>query len=317
MPMPQRRRVVSRCLTLALVLTASACTTAGANKTQSKTGDGAPERPIADIVEASNQPESIGQFLATLDGAMRRWNELQLTGTTREDRDKARKLELWLSAETHGRRTEIIEQLEAGPRQNRVVAAMALGFTRDVQVQSPLLAALDDSDSEVVANALLGLWLLERDDTPLDKICALVSLEREASVRTNASLCLMTLTNKGARSPCAVDAARRGLFDDEPSVRNHSALTLGNLLDGDSLLPLAEHLCDPVPIVALACAKAITHIGRTVPTEKGRAARALAKGLDEVKGPFKDELRMHLVELAGGDHGKDSKDWMEWAMRLP
>jgi len=317
MPTPQRRRFVPRIRALACVLLASACTATGAKKSSTDADDGAPKRPIADIVEASNKPEPIGQFLASLDGAMRRWNELQLTGTTRADREKARKLELWLATEAHGRRQEIIEQLETGARQNRVVAAMALGFTRDVQAQSPLLAALDDREPEVVANALLGLWLLERDDTPLDKICALVRLDREASVRTNASLCLMTLTNKGARSPCAVEAARLGLLDDEPSVRNHCALTLGNLLDKDSLVPLAEHLTDPVPIVALACAKSVAHIGRALPTEKGRAARALAAALDESKGPVHDELRLRLVELAGADHGKDSKDWIEWAMRLP
>lgn len=313
--MPSTPRVARVLLPALLVVANAACAATG--KTKTSADDGAPKRPIAEIVEASNTQESIGQLLARLDLSMQRWNALQISASTPDDRNKARNLELWIQREAHARRAELVEQLETGPHQNRVVAAMALGFTREVEVQSPLLAALADRDPEIQGNALLGLWLLERADTPLDRVCELLRSSPEPTVRSNAALCLMTLTDKGARSDCTLEAARLGLLDPEPSVRSQSALVLGNVVDKDSLVSLADHLTDPVPLVAASSARALTHIGQEAPTEKGKVVRALVKALDETKGPAKREVHASLVVLAGTDHGDESKEWMEWALRLP
>lgn len=312
-----RARIASVLLASACAWSAS-CAGAGAKSSAREEGaDGAPQHPIEDLVNASAKPEPIGLLLANLDRSMQRWNQLQLSGSTAQDREKARKLELWIAGEAHRRRSELVEQLEGGPRQNRIVAAMALGFSRDVEAQSPLLNALGDADPEVVSNACLGLWLLERADTPLDRLCELMRTHADATVRSNAALCLAMLTGKGAEGACALDAARLGLLDAEPSVRGHAALTLGNVKDSESLVALADHLADPVPLVAAASARAIAHIGKEVPEARGRAARALVKGFEGSKGVLKSEIHVSLVGLAGADKGKDPQDWMEWAVRLP
>jgi HEAT repeat protein len=305
----------SRCAVLALLLVGAGCASSGRSK--SAPADTAPQHPIGEIVEKSNEPAPIGKLLSDLDVAMQRWNQLLLAGTTRDDHEKALKLELWIQGEAHRRRAEIVEQLESGPTQNRIVAAMALGFTREVEAQSPLLAALDDHDTQVVGNALLGLWLLERADTPLDKICALLRTSSDPTLRSNASLCLARLTGKGARSDCAAEAARIGLLDNEPSVRSQSAAVLGNVLDRGSIVALSDHLQDPVVLVAATAARAVAHIGKEIPTEKGKAARALAKTLDSSRGVLRDQTRLCLIDLAGADLGKDPQDWLEWATRLP
>ena len=301
-------------LALATLLAAGCASTRG-----SKPGDDdkAPKEPIADLVEATNKPAPIGQLLAQLDLSIQRWNELLISGTTREDREKARKLELWIQGEAHRRRDELVEQLETGAPQNRTVAAMALGLTREVEVQSPLLAALEDPEQAVVSNALLGLGLLGRADTPLARICALLRTHSDPSLRSNAALCLAQLTGAGAKDDCALESARLGLLDSEPTVRSHSALVLGNLLDKTAVDSLVDHLADPVPLVAAASAKALGHIGRAVPTERGRTARGLVTALDGSKGIVKEEVRKNLVLLAGIDYGKESKEWLEWAARLP
>ncbi|MBK7874359.1 MAG: HEAT repeat domain-containing protein [Planctomycetes bacterium] len=285
--------------------------------TKSSTSDGAPEKPIADLVEATNAPEPIGQLLARIDTAIERWNQLHLSGKSGEDREKARKLELWIQGEAHRRRAEIVAQLEGGAPQNRTVAAMALGFTREAEVQSPLLAALDDAEPSVVSNALLGLWLLERADTPLERIATLLRTSPDPTLRSNAALCLASLTSLGAKDPAALEAARLGLLDDEAGVRSQCALILGNLVDADSIDPLADHLVDPVPLVAAASARSLAHIGRNEPSAKGKAARALVAALEESKGAAQKEIRASLIHLAGMDKGKDTKDWLEWALRLP
>lgn len=293
------------------------CACAGLGSPKSSEDDGAPKKPIAELVEATNTPVPIGQLLAQLDLSIQRWNELLISGTTRDDHEKARKLELWIQGEAHRRRTEIIEQLETGAPQNRTVAAMALGLTREAEAQSPLIAALGDPEPAVVSNALLGLGLLGRSDTPLDQVCVLLRTHADPALRSNAALCMAQLTGAGARADCALEAARFGLLDTEPTVRSHCALALGNLLDKASVDSLVDHLTDPVPLVAAASAKALGHIGKGVPTEKGKAARALVGALDGSKGIVKDEVRRNLLLLAGVDHGKETKDWLEWAVRLP
>ena len=291
----------------------------GCASTSSKSTDKteARDRPAGEIIEATNQPVPIGKLLVEIDASIRAWNNLLLTADTAEERRKARMLEDNLSRVAHQRRAEIIEQLESGPLNNRVVAASALGFTRDVQAQSPLIAALDDAYPEVVSNALLGLMLLGRTDTPLDPICRLMQSSPDESIRRNAAQCLGSLVQAGARSECVRQAARQGLSDAEPGVRSQSAILLAILLDTESLPTLCDLLSDEVPLVAAAAARAVAYIGEESPPQKGVAARALSRAFGNAKGTMRDHFRRALVSLAGVDRGDEAKEWAEWANRLP
>lgn len=300
---------------LGLLFLIAGCATARKSTTGISVTDDA--QPISALVEATNQPQPIGKFLADIDSSVHRWTNLMLTAQSDEDRRKAKLLENHLMKETHARRGELIEQLESGPLNNRVVAASALGFTREVEAQSPLLAALDDEHSEVVSNALLGLWLLGRADTPLDKICALLRSSSEDWVRSNAALCAMNLVKIGARNDCIRDAARIGLSDREPGVRAQCAWILATLVDGESMPALADLLGDPIPLVSAAAARAVASIGTQSPHDKGAAARALAKAYETAKRPAREHAFRGLVELAGVSYGTDTKEWSEWAQRLP
>lgn len=274
-------------------------------------------KPIEELVKATNQPVSIGKFLAELDGSIRAWNRLLLTAETEEDRRKARLLEDTLMTATHKRRSELVEQLESGPLSNRIVAACALGFTRDAEVQSPLLAALEDGHPEVVSNALFGLLLLGRADTPLEPICRHLQSGRDEVVRLNAAQCAATLVRAGARSECIAPAARLGLSDADPGVRVQCALILGTLLDGPSLGALIERLRDEVPLVRSAAARAVGFFGARSAPDKGTAARALAKAYAEAPSQQREPVRRALVELAGIDQGSEAKAWSDWAHKLP
>lgn len=302
-------------LALAAVLQVTAA--CASTSSESKDSSEARDRPAAELIEATNQPVPIGKLLTEIDASIRAWNNLLLTADTADERRKARMLEDNLSRVTHQRRGEIIEQLESGPLNNRVVAASALGFTRDIEAQSPLIAALDDTYPEVVGNALLGLMLLGRVDTPLDPICRLMQGSPDESVRRNAAQCIGSLVQTGARSECVRIAARQGLSDSEPGVRSQSALLLATLIDLDSLSPLCDRLYDDTPLVAAAAARAVAYIGGESPPNKGTAARALARAFAEAKGPMLAHYRRALVELAGMDYGDEPKDWGEWANRLP
>lgn len=289
-----------------------------ATPAQNEAIEGTDPKPIGQLVEATNQPVPIGKFMADLDGSIRAWTNLIMSAQTEEDRRKASLLEQSLSATTHKRRSELIEQLESGPLSNRVVAASALGFTHDLEAQSPLIAALDDAHPEVVSNALLGLMLLGRADTPLGQICGLMSSSTDAGIRRNAAQCAASLVQAGARDDCILPASRLGLVDkEEPTVRAYSALILATLEDRASLPALCDRLYDSVPLVRAAAARAVAYIGEQNPQDKGTAARALVAVLEKGDPANQAQLMKALVELSSINYGPEMKEWVEWAARLP
>jgi hypothetical protein len=275
-------------------------------------------KPVGELIEATNQPEPIGKFIADLDASMRAWTNLIMSAQTEEDRRKASLLEQSLSASTHKRRAELIEQLESGPLSNRVVAASALGFTHDPEALSPLIAALDDGHPEVVSNVLLGLTLLGSPDTPLGGVCHLLSTSTDTGIRRNAAQCAAGLVQAGARDDCILPASRLGLVDrEEPTVRAYCALILATLEDQSSLPALCDRLYDPVPLVRAAAIRAVAYIGSHSPKDKGTAARALVAAMEKSEGSSRAQFMKALVELSTVNYGPNDKEWIEWAARLP
>ena len=169
-------------------------------------------------------PEPIGKFLADFDKSVAQWSSLTLTASTSTEYREARVLESVLVESTTRRGDELIKELESGPPINRIRAAAALGFTRSVEAQSPLLAALSDSNPDVVHNALLGLAVLGRGDTPLDgsAICSSAAPTHRRAARPRA---MRSIVGAGGTSDKVVGIARRALVDTEPFVRVQCALT--------------------------------------------------------------------------------------------
>jgi len=308
--------LIPRPVIAAAGLVLGACATTGKDDSSRGPHPSDP-RPIAEIVEATRQPTPIGKFLSDLDASIRAWNNLLISAGTEDERKRARLLETNLMAAAHHRRSELIEQLETGPPSNRMIAACALGFTRDAEAQSPLLAALEDADPEVVGNALIGLMLLGRADTPLDPMCRLLETGSGADVRRNAAQCLAALVQAGARADCVLPVARVALADVDAGIRSQCALILGGMVDAQSLDALLDRLHDPVPLVSAASARAVAHIGRNSPADRGRAGRALFEAFRDLRGAVRNHMRRSLMELAGVDLGKEPKDWEEWVRRLP
>ncbi len=303
-----------------LVALASACASteqSPAAEAAAEAKSAAPEQPIAQLVEATRTPEPIGKLLQTLDQEITAWNNLFLAAQSETDRAKARNLEKSIMTTTYNRRQEILEQLETGPLTNRIVAAAALGFTRDQSVQSPLLAALDDTEPQVVSAALLGLWLLGRQDTPLDRIAAHVTGGETEEVRTNAALCLSTLVKNGARGPSALPALRIGLLDRSPTVRAHCCLALAELGDSESFQAIADMMTDSTTLAVAASARAVGYLATQDIKLRGKAARAMVGAWIRAEEPAKSSIFRSMVELSGTNYGTDEEEWGKWATRLP
>jgi HEAT repeat protein len=265
---------------------------------------------------AGVEVQAIGMFLREINARIRAWTQLTMTARTAEQRLRVSLLEQDLTLRTNERRDEIIHELESGPRANRIIAASALGFTHASEAHSPLLAALEDPDVEIQNNALLGLTLLGRADTPLERVCELLSGGGDGWVRSNAASCASTLVNAGARSDCLLDAARGGLSDVEPGVRSQCALILATLVDTESMDRLAGLLHDEIPLVRAAAVRAIAHIGSESPPHKAAAARELVQVYTQSSGTFRSQVQEALMNLSGRAYGADEKEWVEWARRL-
>lgn len=269
------------------------------------------------IRPAAQLDEPIGKFLADLDWQINAWCQLVLTADGDKDRHKASLLEQNLSYVTSRRVHELIQQLEAGPLNNRVVAAAALGFSQAVEAQSPLLSALEERDTRVVGNALLGLAILENPDTPLERIAELLETSTDAGVRRMAAYAARQVAGKATLDEGMLDAARRGLLDEEPGVRAQCALLLAQATDTESIDFIADMLYDEVPLVSSAAAWSLAEIGRDSTHHKGQTGRALAGSLERLNNRKSARVIAALVYLSGQNHGREPEAWKEWAHRLP
>lgn len=296
---------------LALLLAALVC----ACSTTSSKSDAA-EDEIPPLMSRPTE-DPIGKFLVDVDAAVARWSVLTMTAKTGAEQRQARMLEQLLVERTTKRRDELIHELEAGPPINRMRAAAALGFTHSIEAQSPLLNALHDTQPDVVHNALVGLAILARADTPLEQICRIAEDAPDPQTRSQAAYAMRSIVGAGADPAAALPTARRGLISGEPFVRSQCALTLGIAGDKSSVRALSDMLADGTPLVAHSAMKALVLIAKKDPSQKGPAARALLACYVSSKAPLCDRAMEHLVQLSETNYGSDVKLWTEWVERLP
>ena len=267
------------------------------------------DRPLPDA--------ELGKYLADLSNSITAWVQKTWSASTAEDERKQDLLELSIMERAHRRKADLVRELETGPVQNRIVAAAALGFTRDPAALSPLLAALHDPSDKVRNNALLGLTMLESTDTPPGEISEILATAPDSRLRWSAAYCLRTLAEAGVDDQAMRRAGRLALDDAEPMVRAQAALLLAQLGDAESLQEMAALLYDPFPLVAAAATRGIATIGRRDPEQKGRAVRALVQAMDEGDRELRSRILPDLVQLSGHNYELDVARWKEWAAKLP
>jgi hypothetical protein len=307
----QSQLILGLTLTLAV---GGACRSTQDPKSAAEGGTEAPE-PYVRVVP--DEPAPIGQFLAELDQDIGLWTKLTLTARNDKERRKTTILQAALQDSASRRTDELIEQLEGGPRQNRIRAAGALGFTGSPAAQSPLLAALHDDSPDVICNALLGLTLLEMPDTPLDSIVSLFESSPDAQIRANAGYAIRSILEAGGQpSPQVARATQLGLIDNDPFVRTHSALIAGLIGNLESLGALRDLLGDEAELVSLSAARALLLITKAHPKAKPQVAMALAQAMQNAKRPQRNSLRRALVELSGQNLGEKPDAWIAWAKEL-
>lgn len=265
--------------------------------------------PIADI--------PLGKFLADMSSSIQAWSQKTLAATSRTELRKQNILEHRITQLARERKEDLLYSLEAGPQRNRVIAAAALGFTRDPDALSPLLDALEDTDPRLVGNALLGLTVLEHPDTPTERISSILRYDPNPQLRWGAAYCARTLIERGVRDEELTDAGRSALLDTEPVVRSQCCLLLAIIGDAESFGAMEGLIRDPVPLVASAAIRAIGLLGENATDIRGDCARALTNELGTENRVMNERIRRSLVRLSNRDYGNDVDRWRMWSMRLP
>lgn len=281
----------------------------------SETWEGIEEVRVSSDVE--DLDPSTGALLVELDQLVTAWNNQLMEANKASDRAKFRVLDAKLTHKATGGTDRLVEVLQTGPARNRQLAAMALGFSSEERAEGPLVAALEDPEPEVRANAAFALGILARTETPLGGLVALWR-DEDPGCRRNASWAIKQLQAAGADASGAREAARDGLFDADPAVQTHSIVVLARLGDGASLPDLVLLLESEHLLITRAASRAIARLGAQDPHLKGRSARALAAALvQHEEGTRRRVFLEDLQRLAGKNYGAENEPWIEWAGRLP
>ena len=262
--------------------------------------------------------DSIGKYLGDLSTSISAWNTMTLDAANDLERRKRSLLEINIRERVDKRFPELLTELETGPPRNRVIAAGALGFASDPAALSPLVAALDDPNERVVANALMGLGILASPDTPLGEVALLLRSSPDPNTRWSAADCALSVVTAGGDAEAVRDAARAGLTDpDEPMVRSMCSMILALSEDVESVDALGELLFDDTPLVSTAAARALAYLGDRKDEANGEAARALFAAFATEDRELRERVRPALVKLSRRNFEDDLEEWKEWVDRLP
>lgn len=263
------------------------------------------------------EPDAIGFYLTKLDNQLKAWTNLKLASVSDRERRALRSLERELAQSTLQRKDELLAELESHSPKNRAVATVALGFSGDPQVVGPLLNALADPDPMVSHNALIGLGVMASPNTPLARICFILTTSGDPYTRNNAAFAMAAIIAAGGDDACALPSCRQALIDDEPGVRAQAATILGMLNDLDSIQTLGDLLYDGTPLVAHASAAALSAIGRESIEQKGKVARLMVDAAVRRSQELSDRILAEVRRMTDNDYADDLKLWTEWAYRLP
>lgn len=306
------RALVQGLLGVALLLLA------GCSSTDDKLNADNVDKDYNPMGPASRAEDRIGKYLGDLSTSMNAWNGMTLNAATKEEQRKQNLLEVNIRERVNNRFPEILMELETGPDRNRVISAAAVGFSRDPAALSPLIAALDDTNEQVVSNALLGLGMFCSPETPLGKVGDLLRYSTDSTTRWSAADCALSLVAAGASTEGIIEPARAGLTDaEEPMVMAQCALLLAMAGDTDSIDALGDLLFDDAPIVSTSAARALAWLGNHHDEFEGSAARALFAAMEAGDRRLQERVRPELIKLSSMDFEYKVEEWEEWVARLP
>jgi hypothetical protein len=186
----------------------------------------------------------------------------------------------------------------------QVVAAGAIGYSRDKRALPALLAALDDSKTEVRQTACGGIGILGDKTTPIEPLLKLLSSDA-AGVRQSAAFAIMRTLEPG-KDKGAFNAVVAGLRDTDMRVRNECVRTLGVIGNKDAIPHLLVTLKDDDWLVRLNSAIMLTLF------KDYSTVESLILALNDSDRRVRRNVRDALKCLTGEDNGDEPALWRQW-----
>lgn len=325
-----------------LLLGLAACSSSDAKREEPMSAEEIAERAAA----ARSEPLDIrgrAQLVNRLDQTLTQWYTAQFSSRTAADRELAKNLADVLHSTVYKHFPDVLDFLLHGDAYQQKVAAAAIGFCRpdpaanpvgDVYRPSaesteykmalePLLDLLSRDDSQLVQNALLGLWRLRDPETRLEPILRLLVESPDAEVRANAALALTTILTP-ARAAEAIDVLLTATNDRSARVRVHAITALATGKHPASSGRLLKLLDDPYELIQANAARALGLLGernnagalvaalerldKQTPTGKHRKPTDLDSRRTFLRGYLIESLQL----LSGETYGDDIEKWREW-----
>ena len=261
------------------------------------------EKPALDESQVDHdQAEDPEVLFRRLDDTMSRWSEARERG----DHGWIHALERELRELAISNMTILTRWLQGEDGGRRVVAAMALGFSRDSRVLSPLMIAIHDDDSYVRSNALIGIGLVHDPDTPVDPILEALS-DKDPAVRLAAAYCLGEIVPPKSDGGALVPLMKVLRTEVEDSVKNHAVVSLGHL---------GNHMAVPTIISSTLFSEnpdlrlnSVVALGKI---KDRRAVIPLVKLLDDQNRSVRQIAEEALAAITGEDFGSNRKAWDRW-----
>ncbi len=268
-----------------------------------------------DDPETYSLVQEVPYLFPTLINLLTAWLDSALSQDDPKDARISSNLKDILSRRVYVNFETILEQLDTGPPPNRIIAAAALGFSRIPESEKfpqvypraveALVGVLDCGDDAIVENALLGLYILADESTPLDKILDIMVQHHEPNVRANAALAIQAVASPRVGEKI-LPYVLPGLKDEEPKVRNHCVLIAAELDNKSTLSALIELLDDQYALIQANAAKALGRMGN-----KHTCVYLIPLLLSQYP-IVREHTLQSLRVLSGKDYGFEVEDWQEW-----
>lgn len=237
--------------------------------------------------------------VVSLDALLKQWEKGFAGGQEAEQKQVSDKI-----TDIASRNMPLLERAMNDDQGVKMVATLALGFSRQQEAIPLLLAAARDQDLLIRANAVFSLGILGLKETPSEPLIKMLE-DKEPSIRTTAAFALSRVLRSDS-DPAVLEPLHRALNDQSPEVRREVIRALTILARKESLPYLVKSLKDSDELVRINSARALAVIKEPL------AIEPLIMALTDTAPRVQAALVYALKEITGLDNGNDVKAWQDW-----
>lgn len=194
----------------------------------------------------------------------------------------------------------LIATFEDGDDSTRMIAAQALGSTKDPRAVKPLIAGLEDKNPFVRMSSAEALGKM-KDNHATEPLIAAFEKDKNKDVRIIIARTLGNIEDPRTVKPLIV-----ALKDEDEDIRAIAAGALGKIKKLSAVEPLIVALKDEDSYVRMNAAEALGNIGDY------RSVEPLIAALKDEDSCVLIEVEEALRCITGKDFGRSREKWQKW-----